>query len=124
MPGDDAGLRDRVILRPPQTECHPDAVLAQRFLEKRAVCIESVEPRELDLRTEGRHVTGHVSGTSGIARLTLHLDDRHRCLGGNTRDGAPNEPVQHHIPDYEDAAVGKSGEKGLGCQGRFRHDGR
>ena len=123
MSRDDAGFRDRVILLAAEAERHADAVLGEGFLEQRPVRVASVEARKLHLRPEGSDVPRHVGRAPGIARLALDLDHGHGGLGGDARDTAPDEPIQHHIPDDEDAAVGKAGEEVLGGQGRFRHGG-
>ena len=62
------------------------------------------ETAQVNLRAEGAEVAGDIRRAAGVAGFFLDFHDRHRGLGRNAGDFAPDEFVEHDIPDHEEAA--------------------
>ena len=68
---------------------------------------------DLDAVAKRPKITRHVGGTAGITGLTLHFDDRHGSFRGDARDLAPDEFIQHDIPDYQQPLLPRAIKKVL-----------
>ena len=64
------------------------------------------------LSPEGADVPGDVSCPPEVEALVRDLDHRHRGLGRDPGDPAPDELVEHDVADHEDALSPHRGEEG------------
>ena len=124
MAGHNPGLGDRLVLGPSKAKGHSDTVFAECLFQQRTVSVVAIEATQFNRSPERSNVARHIGRAPGIPRFTLHLHDRDRSLGRNPGNAAPDKPVQHHISNHEESAVGKTCEKILGIQAGFRHDGK
>ena len=61
---------------------------------------------------EGPHVARDVGGTAQMEALPLHLHDGHRSLGRDARHLPPEELVEHHVAEDDDARSPHRPEQG------------
>ena len=60
-----------------------------------------------------RTLRGHVAGAAQVEALRPSPDDRHRGLGRDARDPAPEELVEHHVAEDEHALAAHRGDERL-----------
>ena len=104
MPSDDADFcRGRAIGT--DQSCMIDAARSKFLKQTLAVRIVADIACDADIRPEKRKVMRHVRRTAkGLAR-PRHMGDRHRSLGGDTRDLTRVILIEHDITDDEDVAA-------------------
>ena len=56
-------------------------------------------PTNVTARAERAQVVGDVARAAERERVIVHRDDRHRRLGRDARDAAPDPLVDHHVAD-------------------------
>src|ERR1044072_5857201 len=102
---DDARLCRRAtrVVNDQTTISRPE--LAQLSLQTIAWTISSDYANHCAACAERDEIREHVCGAAEVHRLSPHIDDRHRRLGRNTRNVAPNKLIKHHVAQHEDVAV-------------------
>ena len=81
-----------------------DSLVAKKPPELRRKRILPDHAAKENTGTKRAEIPCHIRGPSRIGRLSLHLHDRHRGLGGDAGDAAPDKLVQHDVANNQHAS--------------------
>src|SRR5262249_60495327 len=82
-----------------------------RVRSDRAAAAAAAHAGDTDAPAEAVDVVDHVRRAAQSKTLRRHAQHRHRRLRRDALDLAPDEAVEHQIPDHENAAAAKLREQ-------------
>jgi hypothetical protein len=101
LAGNDPGLDDGGDFGGLDETVDGDTIMCEKGSQPRSRRVAANQAADLDAVAKRPKITRNVGGTAGITGLTLHFDDRHGSFRGDAGDLAPDEFIQHDIPDYQ-----------------------
>ena len=104
---DDARLDRGVAAGDGEEALGTDGLFGEKLAELVRGLVFAHGAEEFHRRLQLGEIAGHVGRTAGHVALALEIDDGHGRFGRNARDASPDELVQHHVADDEDARGGE-----------------
>jgi hypothetical protein len=108
---DDASLDARGAVEMLQEALAMNALFLQQARQFLARFVAPNDAEQIRRGLERRQIAGHIRRAARHEAFALEINDRHWRLRRDARDTAPNELVQHHIPDHQHARPGGCAQK-------------